>query len=235
MINQKNMQGTIIRFKFNKRDGFKYLSHLDISRIIKRALSRAGFRVAYSQGYNPKPKISFSPPTPLGLESLAEYADIIIDDNVGVNEFKRRINKELKDEMRVTAAKNLFIKADSLMNEIAVSLYTFTLDTSYSNKRFLKGFHRDMESGLIKKSGFSNSIYNFEVIPSNEASNIILLKLYGYAKIFKEKNNAFFKFNDFYPFLKEWLKEYRINISNVKKEELFLIAEDKIKTPVDVI
>lgn len=235
MRNQKNIQDTRIRFKFSKKNEFKYLSHLDISRIIKRALGRAGFMVLYSQGYNPKPKIGFSPPTPLGVESLAEYADVIIDDNIDGNEFKRRINIELKEEMQVTGAKNIFYKADSLMNEIGISLYTFTLDASSSDKGMMDKLKRDIKESLFKKSDFSISIYDMEILSSKKFSNIIFLKLYGYAKIFKEKNNEFFKFNNFYPFFKEWLKEYKISITNVKKEELFIIAGDKIKTPLEII
>jgi uncharacterized protein (DUF2344 family) len=40
-----------------------------------RALSRSGIIVQYDKGFNPKPKISFSNPIPLGVESLAEYCD----------------------------------------------------------------------------------------------------------------------------------------------------------------
>jgi hypothetical protein len=229
------MQDTRIRFKFCKKNEFKYLSHLDISRIIKRALGRAGFRVLYSRGYNPKPKIGFSPPTPLGVESLAEYADVIIDDNIGGDEFKRRINRELKEEMQVTGAKNIFLKAGSLMNEVGVSLYAFTLDASSSGKGMMDKLKRDIKGGLFEKSGFLNSIYDMEILHSKESSDIIFLKLYGYAKIFKEESNEFFKFNNFYPFFKERLKEYKINITSVKKEELFIIAGDKIKTPLEII
>ncbi|MBU4449943.1 MAG: TIGR03936 family radical SAM-associated protein, partial [Actinobacteria bacterium] len=52
------------------------LSHLDIVRLMTRALSRSGIIVKYDKGFNPKPKISFSNPIPLGVESLAEYCDL---------------------------------------------------------------------------------------------------------------------------------------------------------------
>ena len=96
MINQKSVQPdiiqqTTIRFKFYKKEEFKYLSHLDIIRILCRALNRAGFNVAYSSGYNPKPKIKFSAPTPLGIESFAEYGEVTVNDNINGNEFKERM------------------------------------------------------------------------------------------------------------------------------------------------
>ncbi|MDD3818862.1 MAG: TIGR03936 family radical SAM-associated protein [Actinomycetota bacterium] len=246
MINQKNVQTDIeqqitIRFKFYKKEEFKYLSHLDIVRILCRALNRAGFKVAYSSGYNPKPRLRFSPPTPLGIESFAEYGEVIVNDNIDGNEFKEKINKELNDKIQIVEAKSLPGKADSFMNEIAVNLYTFVLDTTdYSSsslspssssditKILLDKFYSDILGGLIEKSDFMSSIYRYEMLPSNESSNIFFLKIYGYAKIFKEKNNNFFKFNNFYLFLKECLKEYRVSINNVKKEESFTLDDNGI-------
>ena len=223
------IQQVIIRFKFYKKEEFKYIYHLDIVRILCRALNRAGFNVAYSSGYNPKPKIRFSAPTPLGIESFAEYGEVTLNDNIDGNEFKERINKELNNKMQVVEAKKLSGKTDSFMNEIAVNLYTFALDVASSTKPLLEKFYGNIWGGLIEKSDFMGSIYRYEMLPSKESSNIVFLKIYGYAKIFKEKNNDFFKFNNFYLFLKECLKEYRICIGNVKKEESFALDGNRIK------
>jgi radical SAM family uncharacterized protein/radical SAM-linked protein len=50
-----------------------YLGHLEILQLIFRALRRARIETNFSQGFNPSPKISFSPALPVGMESLAEY------------------------------------------------------------------------------------------------------------------------------------------------------------------
>ena len=50
-----------------------YLGHLEILQLIFRALRRARITTNFSQGFNPSPKISFSPALPVGMESLAEY------------------------------------------------------------------------------------------------------------------------------------------------------------------
>lgn len=235
MINQKDTFETRIRFKFYKKDEFKYLSHLDITRIIVRALSRAEMEIKYSQGYNPKPKINFSPPTPLGVVSLAEYADVLLDGGIEENEFKKRVNLKLIPQMQITEAKKVTIKADNLMNDIAISLYGFKLYAPSSCENLLKEFYADIEGELRVKSDFSRSIFNLKIKPDKEISDIILLKLFGYAKIFKEENNEFFKFNNFYSFFGNWLKKYRINIKGVEKEELFTVRGNALKTPMDVI
>jgi hypothetical protein len=235
MKNQRDLYRNRIRFKFYKKGEFKYLSHLDISRIIIRALNRAGFNLVYSQGYNPRPQLSFSQPTPLGIESMAEYADIDLYDDVSEDEFKNRINRELKQQIQVTDVRKIAEKADKLMNEIGLSFYIFTLYTGLSNKSLLDEFYRAIDSGLIKGYPFYRSIFKYEVLPEGEDYNIILLKLSGYAKIFKEIDNLFFKFNDFYLFLRDWLKKYKIKIKSARKEELFILGEGTIKTPMEVI
>ncbi len=235
MINQKDTFGTRVRFKFCKKDEFKYLSHLDITRIIVRALSRAELEIKYSQGYNPKPKINFSPPTPLGVVSLAEYADVLLDGGIEEHEFKKRVNLKLKPQMQITEAKKITIKADSLMNDIAISLYGFKLCTPSSGDNLLKEFYADIEEELRVKSDFSRSIFDLKIKPDKEISDIVLLKLFGYAKIFKEENNEFFKFNNFYSFFGDWLRKYRINIKGVEKEELFVVRGNALKTPMEVI
>jgi radical SAM family uncharacterized protein len=49
--------------------------HLDLLRHLTLAMRRAGFTLARSHGFNPRPKFSFPPPMPLGHYGLAEPAD----------------------------------------------------------------------------------------------------------------------------------------------------------------
>lgn len=52
-----------------------YISHLDLQRVMARALRRSGLPVWYSQGFNPHIYMSFALPLPLGHQSLAETVD----------------------------------------------------------------------------------------------------------------------------------------------------------------
>ena len=58
---------------FSKTGLVKYISHLDMLRLFKRAFRRAGIELAYSQGFNPHPKMGFAQPLSLGYEAEAEY------------------------------------------------------------------------------------------------------------------------------------------------------------------
>ena len=61
--------------RFQKTGVICYTSHLDIMKVFKRSFKRAGINLAYSQGFNPHPKMGFAQPLSLGYESLDEYIE----------------------------------------------------------------------------------------------------------------------------------------------------------------
>lgn len=61
--------------KFSKQGYICYTSHLDLLRLFKRAFKKAGIRLAYSQGFNPHPKMGFAQPLSLGYSSVCEYLE----------------------------------------------------------------------------------------------------------------------------------------------------------------
>ena len=67
---------THVRIRYTKTGRLVALSHLETMHAILRAVRRAGLPMAYSQGYHPKPKVSFGPALPVGVESLCEYLDL---------------------------------------------------------------------------------------------------------------------------------------------------------------
>lgn len=90
------------RMKFIKTGSLKFISHLDLDRTMKSALLRAKIPIWYSQGFNPRPKIVFSLPLSIGVESICEFVDIRLVEPMEHNEIKRRINATITDEMAVT-------------------------------------------------------------------------------------------------------------------------------------
>lgn len=90
-----------IRAKFYKVGMLQYISHLDLMRTVTRTLVRAGIPAWYSQGFNPRLKITFSLPLSIGTQSECEFFDIRIVEPMSFDEIKNRINAGLTDEMQV--------------------------------------------------------------------------------------------------------------------------------------
>lgn len=65
-----------LRFIFSKTGPTRYIGHLDVARALERALNRAKIPLAYTQGYNKRPRMQLADPLPLGFTSECEIADI---------------------------------------------------------------------------------------------------------------------------------------------------------------
>lgn len=68
-----------LRIRFTKHGKVRFTSHRDVARIWERTLRRAALPVAYSEGFSPRPKLSFGLALSTGHESAAEYLDIDLD------------------------------------------------------------------------------------------------------------------------------------------------------------
>lgn len=65
-----------LRVFYSKKGRIRYISHLDMNRLMQRALKRSGLPVWYTQGYNPHMYLTFALPLSLGFESEYEIMDI---------------------------------------------------------------------------------------------------------------------------------------------------------------
>jgi len=79
------------RLLFEKTGPAALLGHLDLARELPRAVRRSGVRLRYSEGFHPKPDLSFSPALSLGVASLAEYVDVRLIDAPPVPELLARL------------------------------------------------------------------------------------------------------------------------------------------------
>lgn len=100
--NRKIMEMPNIRVFYQKTGRAKYISHLDITRCMQRALKRAGLPVWYTQGFNPHMYMTFALPLSLGYESLCEAMDLRMTEAMDFEEMKERMNLALPRDIRVT-------------------------------------------------------------------------------------------------------------------------------------
>jgi hypothetical protein len=65
-----------LRIRFVKLGKIRWTSHRDVARMWERAFRRVQLPLAYSEGFSPRPKISFGLALSTGHESVAEYLDV---------------------------------------------------------------------------------------------------------------------------------------------------------------
>ena len=70
----------------------RFVSHLDIQRLLQRAFRRADIPLSYSQGFNPHPQLSFATALSTGYTSDAEWVDVKLDKNMEAGDFLDKVN-----------------------------------------------------------------------------------------------------------------------------------------------
>jgi radical SAM-linked protein len=110
-----------VRIRFAKQGKVRFTSHRDVSRMWERALRRAQLRVAQTQGFRPRPKLSFGLALSTGHESVAEYLDVELADPLDeaeVAELPARLSPELPVGVEVVAAVPLEPGSPSLQEAV---------------------------------------------------------------------------------------------------------------------
>ena len=95
---------TSIRAKFTKEKNSKYISHLDLMRLFKRAFNRAEVYLEHTEGFNPQPKLAFATALSLGVSSEGEYMDVELINHMDIDEFIEKTNSELPLGVKIVKA-----------------------------------------------------------------------------------------------------------------------------------
>ncbi len=114
---------TRIRVRYAKLGRLVALSHLETMHAILRAIRRAGLRVAYSQGFHPKPRVSFGPALPVGVESRSEHLDLDLVGPAEAAEVASRLGPELPAGLRILQAEAIPPGAPSISEAMRAAHY----------------------------------------------------------------------------------------------------------------
>ncbi|MGE5576955.1 MAG: TIGR03936 family radical SAM-associated protein [Syntrophothermus sp.] len=114
---------TRIRIRFSKGDPLRFISHLDLTRAMERAVRRARLPIAFSQGFHPMPRIVYASALPVGTTSEAEYADFEFSRPVGAEEVAQRLNAVLPEGIQILDAAQVPLDSGALMAMIDLAEY----------------------------------------------------------------------------------------------------------------
>lgn len=133
--------------KYTKTGNLKYISHLDVLRFIQRAVKRAGINAKYSEGFNPHMKTSFGFPLSLGTESIGEYFEIELNEEVEPNEFAKQLNAVMPKEMQIIKS-DVATDEQSIMSRCAYAQYIITIESESLNADTLNNLLSEILEGV---------------------------------------------------------------------------------------
>ena len=127
-----------VRVKYEKRGRARFLGHIDSMDKILRMLRKTDINIAYSQGFKPSPKISFSSPIPLGTESLAEYFDVTIEESLSSTAILQILREASPPNFEIVETTLMLSKGPSLTNLVEEEIYLITIPAEIKLKNPLK-------------------------------------------------------------------------------------------------
>jgi radical SAM family uncharacterized protein/radical SAM-linked protein len=159
---------------YSKQNQAKYFGHLEMVNIILRALRRAKIPVKYSQGFHPKPKISFDDPLPIGIESEQERFIMSVPGALDPETVTRSLNQHLPDGLAVDSSQ--YLPKGSRHPESRSNAYRVTLRDGDFQKENLISFKNSSEviisrsnrKGKLKKINLKDMVLDMELQDSRQ-------------------------------------------------------------------
>jgi radical SAM-linked protein len=112
-----------VRLRYSKRGKVRWISHRDVARALERAFRITQLPLAFTEGFSPRPKVSFGLALSTGHESDAEYIDLVFADEVELETLSVALTEALPEGMAVTGAVPLQERAPALQEAVTAVVW----------------------------------------------------------------------------------------------------------------
>ncbi|MBN1596545.1 TIGR03960 family B12-binding radical SAM protein [candidate division FCPU426 bacterium] len=185
---RREREAVRIRLSYSKTQDMRFLGHLDLVNLFRRAARRARLPVHYSLGFHPQPNLAFGPPLPLGMSGLSEWLDLGLDVWMEPGEVMADLNRQLPAGIQLGSAREIPLRTPSLQAQIDGGEYHLTFPGhSFMQAQLQERMHavQEAESMLVRqfsKKGevevdIKPSILAWEILPQNNAEADVLVCL----------------------------------------------------------
>jgi radical SAM-linked protein len=120
-----------VRLRYTKLGKVRWISHRDVARALERAFRVVQLPLAFSEGFSPRPKVSFGLALSTGHESDAEYVDLVLAEPVSLDDLPARLTSALPEGIAVIGAVPLADRVPALQE--AVTCVEWRVDVARSD------------------------------------------------------------------------------------------------------
>lgn len=122
-----------VRIEFSKTGRARFISHLDLTRMMTRAVRRAAIPVWYTEGFNRHPYLTFAAPLSLGYEGACETMDLRLVEELDLNQLVERLDVVMPEGFRILSC----FEAVAKPRELAYATYELTTNCPIETVRSL--------------------------------------------------------------------------------------------------
>jgi radical SAM-linked protein len=112
-----------VRLTYQRGAALRYVSHLEMQQVWERTFRRACLPLAYSQGFNPHPRLHMASALPLGFLSRCEIIDAWLESQHEVEEVIARAQASAPPGLQIEAAENIALQAPALQTQVRAAEY----------------------------------------------------------------------------------------------------------------
>lgn len=112
-----------LRLIFGKMGPTRFIGHLDLARTLERSLNRAQIPLAYTQGFNPRPRLQFAAALPLGFTSDCEIADFWLLEHVDPIIARQHLESTMAPGIVIHDLIDVDVDSGAIQNQIRAALY----------------------------------------------------------------------------------------------------------------
>ncbi|MEN9860254.1 MAG: hypothetical protein RLZZ515_736, partial [Cyanobacteriota bacterium] len=116
-----------LRFRFSKTGSMALLSHLDLVRLMERALRRSALPVSFTGGFHPLPRVQFALALPLGAEADGEWMDIEFTRGLDPAEALQQLQPQLPEGFALLQVESVEVSGASLSQELVAARWQLRL------------------------------------------------------------------------------------------------------------
>lgn len=80
-----------VRVRFSKQGDLRLIGHRDLMRCLERLFRRAGLALSFSEGFHPKPRMTFPLALAVGIEGVDEVMEFELAETIAAEELSRRL------------------------------------------------------------------------------------------------------------------------------------------------
>ena len=115
-----------IQITFSKKGAMRFTGHLDLHRAWERTFRRAALPLAYSHGYNPRPKMNLASALPLGFTSQCEVIDVRLESELSLTAIQTVLERSLPPGIEMVEISEIDLKDPPLQTQLAASEFVIT-------------------------------------------------------------------------------------------------------------
>ena len=171
-----------LRITFAKTQAMQYTGHLDLHKTWERTLRRARLPLAYSEGFNPHPKIQLGAALPLGFTSECELVDVWLETPQDLADARAALEKAAAPGLSLLEVREMPARSPAVQTLVAAAEYRVIVPASGEARTLAERLAALLAAPDIKRTRRGKE---YDLRPLIEALSVVASDEKGHALVMR--------------------------------------------------